>query len=225
MFLSNPVKSFLAIAIGLLVSPGCSFWQQDENRTASFVPETKSSIPFSTKEPEVYQAEIVITSGQTVTKMLVTRNGSRRRIDYDYGEANQRTILQTDKEYLIYYAAKSYSENSSSGGRALTETRISEVTAGLLNQRTDAKFEELETENNLAKYRVRFGESNAAEAIVYFDKTLEMPVKQEFFSLAGEERILQYIVEFKNIQLETDESLFQIPAGFRKVRQAVGLLQ
>jgi hypothetical protein len=215
MFLSNPAKSFCALSLLLIVFAGCRFWQDNSNTNVR--PVSNSHFPFSTKEPENFQAEIVVISNGSERKMRLARKGEKRLTDYNFDDENQKSFLQADKDYLISNRKRIYSEVLPGQQATASETAQSDLTSQLLNLKNYATFEELGRENNLLKYRARLNESVATEIIVYVDEAVGIPVKQEFFSINGEQRILQYTVEMRNFKLEADENLFKIPTGFKKV--------
>lgn len=217
MFLSNPAKFFLASILLLFVLAGCRLWQNNQNTGVPPIAETKDEFPFSTKEPEIFQAEIIVTSGETERKTFIARNGERRRIDYNFGQENQHSVLQTDKEYVVSNRKKIYAEILPRSPLSANQAPQNDLTSELLNRRDYAKFEKLGREGNLTRYRVRINESDASEILIYVDETIGIPVKQEFFSVNGEQKTLQYSVELKNFSLETGEELFAFPAGFRHV--------
>ena len=160
MFLSNPAKSFLAYILLLFATAGCGFLQTNENKPVPLVPETKSRLPFATKEPENFQCEMVVTAGDVTRRTLLARKGGRRRVDFDVGEKKQHGILQTDKEYLIRFDQEIYAENVSKGGTA--DARFSELTSELLNRGDHAEFEEMGREKSVVKYKVRFDGGEAS---------------------------------------------------------------
>lgn len=217
MFLSNPAKSFPAYILLLLATTGCGFLQTSENKQPTQLPVIKSRVPFATKEPENFQCEIVVTTGETTRRTRLARIGSRRRIDFDFGERNQRAVLNNDKEYLIGADDKIYAEKTAKVGAASTDAQFSELTSELLNRGERAQFEEIGREQSIIRYKVRLEDGKSNEIIIYFDELIGMPVKQEFFALNGEERTLQYAVELLNFRTDVDESLFAIPAEFQKV--------
>ncbi|MEO7673067.1 MAG: hypothetical protein ABIU09_03195 [Pyrinomonadaceae bacterium] len=195
---------------------GCGFLQTSENKPVPLVPEAKSGFPFSTSEPENFQCEMVVTSGGVTRRTLVARQGNLRRVDFEAGEKGQRAILQTDKEYLIAFDRKIFAEKAVTGA-ASADRQYSELTSELLNRGEHAVFEEIGREASVVKYKLTFDGGDATEIIVHFDEAIGMPVKQEFFSLDGNERTLQYSVEILGFRTDVDEGLFAIPAGFRKV--------
>ena len=215
MFLSNPAKSLLACILLLFFIAGCGFLQSGENKPVPLVPETKNRFPFKTKEPEDYQCEIVVTAGEATRRTILARKSGRRRVDFDVGEKNQRSVLQTDKEYLIAFDKKIFAENTVKTG--VGDSQFTELTSELLNRGEHAEFEEIGREKSVVRYRVILEAGDSNEIIVHFDEAIGMLVKQEFFAINGAAKTLQYAVEITNFRTDVDESLFAIPAGFRKV--------
>jgi hypothetical protein len=220
MFSSNLTKFFAVFTLSLTLFSGCRFWTKTDNANLSSTPavsdELKTEIPFSTKEPERFQAEIVVTTNETERKTFLARNGSARRYDFNFGAKNQLTNLQTDKNYLILPEKKIYAETSGAQTTG-TDDWADFLTTEWLNQKTETSFEKLKTTENLTQYRVNLGGGNSSEIYVYVDETLGLPVKQEFYAIGGEQKTLVYSFELKNLKLETDENLFSVPADFKKV--------
>ena len=78
-------------------------------------------------------------------------------------------------------------------------------------------------DDGLTKYRVKFGDSDAAEAIVYVDEATGLVMKQEFFSLRGQtdtSRTPSFIFELRGLKTDVDDSLFAIPADYKKLAWA-----
>lgn len=216
MFLSNPAKFFCLSAYLTLIFTGCFAQHKAESNTAPLISEALSDIPFSAKEPEIYQAEIVIHSNGIERKMFTARSGNLRRSDFNLGEPNQFSILRTDKNYLISLNKKTFAENTAGGPSASLGGPFDEFTSTLLYSRSHTDFTFLGREDGLEKYSVRLDGSDSAEAVVFVDEAASFPVRQEFSTLRGDERILQYTVEVRNLKLETGPGTFEIPAGFRQ---------
>ena len=222
MFSFDFIKIFLFLAIGSSLVASCGVAQKSGEDTPAPTPfvseELKSEIPFATKEPEVFQAEIVVsTDGLETRKNKIARNAGKHRFDFNFGAKNQVSVLRIDKNYLISPDKKIYAEISD-GENAFSPTISTDfLTSRLLYEKTEASFERLETENNLTKYRVRFRTADFSESMIYIDETLGFPVRQEFYSISGEQKILRYAVELKNLKLEASDELFSIPKDFRRV--------
>lgn len=220
MFSLNAAKFFAALALVSLFFAGCGFWQKNTNANSSPTPQIaedlKSAIPFSAKEPEQFQAEIVVTANDTTRTTFIARNGANRRSDFNFGAKNQLTNLQTDKNYLLLPIKKIYAETAAVNN-ATTDDWTNFLTTEWLSQKTDASFEKFETTENITKYRIKLGDGAASEILIYVEENSGLPVKQEFYSGSGDQKVLTYRVELKILKLQTDANLFAVPTDFRKV--------
>lgn len=212
MFLSTPAKIFHAVWFLSVVFAGCGVWRGNENSAITFASPPKSEYPFPTNEPELFQADIVIRAGETERRMFIARIGEKRRIDYDVGTENHRAVLMTDKEYLLYFKRKVYTERPTSPDAA---SLFEPLTAHLLNTRGYADFEEIKRSGSMVEFRARLNESAASEVVISLDETIGLPMKQEFYSMDGGGRVLRYSVELQGFRTEVDPGLFQIPSGLR----------
>ncbi|MBA2606684.1 MAG: hypothetical protein H0U96_07435 [Acidobacteria bacterium] len=230
MFSSNVVKIGFVVILFALLCNACSFWQSADNENTSTAPvpvvdaEVKSEIPFSTKEPDVYQAEIVVATGASEEKMFAARNGNYRRYDFTFSDNSPISLVHdaVGGKQFINHQKKIYAEDNFSGQVALAspaENWDDFLTADLLNQKSNVKFEKIDAENNLTKYRIVSNETNAAgsETIISIDEKLGFPVKSEFYGFEGDQKILKFSVEMKNVKLLVEDSVFQIPVDYRKV--------
>lgn len=218
----NFIKFFAFFAFALVICSACRFWQKAAGEIPSPTPFTAeeliSEIPFSTKEPEVFQLEIVITANGAENRIFASRNGANRRFDYDAGGKNQVSAVRADKNYLLLQGKKIYTEEASENFSG-AENRTDFLTTEWLSGKADAKFFKLGAENNLVKYRVVFGEAeNAkAESLIFIDEAAGLPVRQEFYTVQGEQKTLTMTVELKNLKLEAASDLFVVPADYRRV--------
>lgn len=218
MFSSNSAKIFFVFA--LLFCQACGVWrgQTDQAPTpAPFVAEdVKSPIPFSTKEPNVYQTEIVVTANGVEDVTFTARNETDRLTVYNFQTESETAVLKLgeNQTFLIAPQRKIYALEEFGDG---IEAANDFLTAELLNRKTDARFETLGAENNLARYLVSFEDARNSEIIVSVDERIGLPVKQEFYSIGGGQKILTYAVELRNFNSQTDAKFFEIPKDYRKV--------
>ncbi len=213
MFLSTPAKIFHVICFSSIIFAGCSLWRSSENSTAGFASEPKSEHPFSAREPEVFQAELVVRTGEVERRTLIARNGGMRRTDIDVGTDNHRAVLVTDKEYLLYFKRKTFEEHTlSSNAAAVYEP----LTAHMINARDYSSFREVKRDGSVIEFSARVNGSENSEVLIYFDEKIGMAVKQEFYSIEGDNRTLQYAVELKDFRTDVDPELFKIPGNFRR---------
>ena len=229
MFSSNPLKLFHLFILFLLCFSACQFWGKSaETPTPTPTPfvasEIPSDIPFSTKEPEIYQAEIInasFSNGEKVERKTFTaRNGAKYLTTFNLGEKYQVSQLQIEgKTFLIHPDKKVYTENAiNQTNSAYTGETLSDfLTIEWLNQKTSAVFENQGEENGLTKYLVRLGDTPNSETLIFVNESFKIPVKQEFFSVSGDQKTLMFSTEITNIRLVTEENLFEIPRDFRKI--------
>ncbi|MBA3334890.1 MAG: hypothetical protein WKF90_02350 [Pyrinomonadaceae bacterium] len=230
MFSSNKFKINFVVILFALLCNACGFWRSADNQNSSTAPtpsgaaEVKSEIPFSTKEPDIYQADIIVTTGVLEEKMFTARNGNYRRYDFTSANNSLISLIQNaggDKR-LVNYQKKIYTEDKLSENFIVAppaESWNEFLTADLLNQKKNVSFEKIDTENNLTKYRIVSNETNAAasETTISIDEELGFPVKSDFYAIEGGEKILKFSVEMKNIKLQIEDKVFQIPEGYQKV--------
>lgn len=211
----------------LLFCASCGFWRSAEN-TNSNAPaisdEAKSDIPFESKEPETFQTEIVITNflnDEKTEKIYFTaRTGNKTLTVFNRGAERENSVLNDGaKTYFINNETKTFRENQTvSNGVATSDETLEFLTTEWLNRKTAASFEKLETENNLTNYRVRLNDAAASEIILTFDETLKLPVKQEFYRILNDRKILTMTIELRNFQTSADEKLFVLPQDYKNVK-------
>jgi hypothetical protein len=227
MLLPKSIK--ISIVFTVLFCQACGFRQSSESRNANALPapfiaqELKSDVPFSSKEPDVYQTEIVLTnySGgeKSERRSFTARNGAKLRSDYE----NKISFLQPNEneKFLIHHDKKIYVDSQpNSGATNETGDAIKDfLTIEWLNEKRGAAFENLGKENGLTKYlaRLRDVPNINSEILIYIDENLKIPVKQEFYTINGEQKILIFSMELQNLKLETDDKLFELPKDYRKV--------
>jgi hypothetical protein len=213
------------------------------SNTAGGTDETATTPPFSTREPERYQWRRVITglvmmeksaAGEPAVKqeVFMARQGDKRREDYEILRGVKLTVLRLPEgSYTLYPAKKIYAEMGAGGGGAQGDggrTVPPDFSADkLVNaSRVGARYEKLGTEDvdgrATTKYRVTTKGAQgggASETIIWIDESLGMPIKSESTTKSEATGESKYTVEYKDIKLEADESLFVLPKDYRKVSQ------
>ncbi|HTK36911.1 MAG TPA: hypothetical protein VL325_00335 [Pyrinomonadaceae bacterium] len=213
MRLSNPRKFFPVIAAFLLFLPVCRFWQ-GADQPAPLTGEAANELPFSTKTPDIFQTRAVVTAGAITQRYFIARAGDCWRIDYSVGEPDESSIIYNGGEYYVSFPKKVYAEKALTKGETAAPD---DIMSDLLYHKPYADFEKIGRENSITTYRVKFGDTASSEALVYVNEDAGMPVKQEFYSINGDERRLEYAVEFQDLKFTAEDDLFKIPDGFKKV--------
>lgn len=216
MRLSNPARIVYATSILSLFFVGCGLWRGDGSSPAFNALPPKRTLPFSTREPEKFQAEIVVRTGDVERRTLIARNGDMRRLDFDPETDSHRALLISGKaEYVLDLKRSTYTERELVRGQDMDN----EVLSHLLDLRDYTEFEEIGREGSTVHFRARMNEGTSSEVIIHFDEAKQLPVKQEFYSIDGEQRMLRYAVELRDFKTEFDQSVFQVPAKLRRVER------
>lgn len=201
----------------------CKFWQSnDKPKTAKDLElaELSNSIPFASKEPTIFQTEILVSyfinGEKSQRKYFTARNYEKRLITFDFGETNAVSKLQTTdgKIFVINHEEKTFSENSVRKS-VLESLEIDNfLTTKWLNEKANASFQNLGMENNLMKFLVKL---ESSEVVIFVDEKIIMPVKQEFYSVTDGQKSLTLSIELKNFKTEAEDKLFEVPMDFQKI--------
>ena len=175
--------------------------------------------PFSTKEPERYQARRVVTMGEAVvSESFMARDGERRREEYEQGEGVRVVNLDVPEgSFVLLPAKKLYADLRVATGSAEVPPDFSPEK--LLNEsRPETVYERLGEESldgrQTVKYRVtvRDPDRSPVESVVWVDERLGMPVKSETTSFG--QRIT---IEMRDVKETVDAGLLELPADYKKV--------
>lgn len=224
MHRSHPIQLFFAIFLTAAVSSGCGFWRSgpgEQPANLSVADNFKTEVPFETKEPDVFQAEFVMTlyaAGTGSERVIqVARNGAKIRYDYP----TKLSFLQMSESefFLINPEKKIYAKSPPGGAGGANDSFREFLTTKWLNEKRGGRFENLGPAEGLTRYRFIPDGAGAekTEIIIYFDENLKIPVKQEFYSVSGEQKNLVSATEIRNLKLAADDSLFILPDDFTEV--------
>lgn len=227
MFSSNTYKVLFLLFIAILLTASCKFWQSnsEKNNFQTSDSEIQTNIPFSNKEPEIFQAEFIISSfvngKKTEQKNFVAKKGGRFLATYRMKSSNKISYLfiSEDKTYYINHDKKTFQKRGfSASNKDLPQISWRDfLTTKWLNEKTSSKFEKVESEDNLTKYLVKMDGSENSEVLVFIDEKIPFPVKQEFYSISNGEKVLTTLVEVKNYKTEVEDSLFKVPKDYKEI--------
>jgi hypothetical protein len=179
----------------------------------------KQGVPFSTKEPEVFQADFVITAGGIEKRWFVAKKGDRCRTDSYSDGRLLRTELIKDKIYDIDHLRRIYAERKvvPVGSK---ESPFSSLNDDFFKSKEYREFEEVGRENGTVKYRVRTPEKPGSDVLLTIDETTGLIIREEFSSTlgAGANRDPAVVIyELRNLKTEVDDSVFSLPADYKQV--------
>jgi hypothetical protein len=209
MFLSNLRFCLVLTAAAAAFFSACGGSQGNAN--AGFTPATaeKGEYPFSVREPEAYRAEVVITTGETEERYFIARKGDRWRRDHYRAGRPAITELGAGAAYVLDHRTRTYSQEPVAG-----ETIGPDPAAlAFFRGKKYYDFDEVSREAGVIRYKVRKGENLADDILISIDEASGMIIRQEFTSVSGE----SFLYELHDLSLEVDDSVFALPAGYRKV--------
>jgi hypothetical protein len=179
--------------------------------------------PFSTKEPDRYQATRVITTGEGAATQTYTiaRDGENRREETNNGAVY---LESRTGSFLLYPAGKLYADLNADSGETVDAQRNGDFSPDRLLHETssEARYQLLGSESlagrKTTKYKVApadwHGESTVG--LIWVDDELGMPIKSEMVS-TNSEAPLKVTMELREIRLDVDPRLFELPADYTKV--------
>lgn len=247
-------RSFFAILLGISIIGGAigtykwARWRRNEAQKAAIpspanTTEFRSVPPFSTKEPERYQATRLITSveyttasGQspvtTISKTLIAREGNKRREEYESGSEKALVYLETSEVHLILspanklYADLNAAESNPEAGSAVPPGTPDFSPERLLNETPAlARYENLGgeriNERKTTKYRVTSKDANggtgaASVTLIWIDDALGLPIRSETSS-TGSEHPATLTMELRELKETVDSRIFELPKDYKKV--------
>lgn len=217
MLLSNSRKSLLLLGFCVVLAFACRSPQTEGNAVPVAAPTPESEFPFQTKEPEVYQADIVITDGSGIEeKYSVARSGSRWRFDTYRNGLPWMTEIGGDGLVSIDHSRRVVS--TVAAGTTLAEGTFNDLTSNYFKGKGYRDFVEAGRENDIIKYRVKDPRSQNDDIFVSVDTKLGLVVRQEFISRdAGGAVIASFVYELRNIKTAVDDGVFGVPSDYRKV--------
>lgn len=218
MLRSYLIKILAVVAISSAVLAGCARERSIETGERPAFDPAPNRIPFSTREPDNFQAELVVTADESVRTTFFARSGEKRRVEFDFGKRSRIARIVNGKTYLVLPERSKFAELSV--GAFSTDELSAFLTTRWLSESPDTTFEKLETVEGLTRYRAKFGESQLAEAVISVDDRNGMPVRQEFYSITDGTPTLTMTVEMRNFKLGADDSLFDVPNGFARVESS-----
>ncbi|MGB4988593.1 MAG: hypothetical protein WBO10_05095 [Pyrinomonadaceae bacterium] len=206
----------------------CGSSQTTENTNVPLLPQTASKFPFPTREPEVYQGDLFVGNGADEQRYFVARKGENWRYDIYRGDAPAITQLRSGQIYMIDHAKKTYFVETPAKPDDFGFSHFNQLSWGFFRGANYLEFEEIGRENGIIKYKASMSKASKDEVVVSIDEASGVMVKQEILGLkadGNETPATNYIYEVRNLKLDVDDSVFELPSGYRKVSRDEGRRQ
>lgn len=172
--------------------------------------------PFSTIEPERYQAIRTITfrAASQKRQISIARDGPKRRQEYDISGKKIIYLELPEGRYILLPGERLFADlKSEPFAQALEPASPSYIQPGTEN-RYERLGPEQVGERATMKYSVRSKiEDDGFETLIWVDEALGIPIKSEMRA----SEVVEVLMELTNISLTVDESAFEIPGDFKLV--------
>lgn len=221
MLLSNHKLSLIVITLSILVIQACGGSQTISNK--AFAPPEGKRFPFPTKEPEVYQGDFVVGTiggdGTSEQQYFVARDGEDWRFDIKRDGAPWISQLSSGgKVYFVDHERRVYSTLPSSQEQEFDGGYFNSLTWGFFRGANYIEYEEVERGGGVVKYKARMLKNSKSDVTVTIDERSGIMIRQEIADKpVGNETPATYFYEVRNLKLETDDSIFDLPSGYSRV--------
>jgi hypothetical protein len=243
MRVRHVIAHFLLLTFVLAVA-SCKRESVSNNNATANAPantsgETSTTPPFSTKEPERYQATVVVSTtlgsqtggAPSVSREIFrARDGERQRDEYELMPGLKLVRLQLPGGNFVLYPAKKLYAEETTGAEAKDASKSAPTgltPESLMNSSLGgARYEKLGTEaiggRNTTKYRAtvtgKTGEAKnvTTETLFWVDEALGMVIKSETTSTGEGASASKYTMEVRDLKTDVDAALFEVPKDYKK---------
>jgi hypothetical protein len=219
MFLSNPRKSCLLVIAVVTFFQACGPSQTYEKNPILPRDEATKRSPFPTTQPEIYQCDFVVGNRLNEGRNFVARKMDKWRFDHKIGEDGPATtLLRSDRVYSIDHRKKTY-EILSAEGKDFDIAYFNTLTWGFFYGANYLEFEEIERGDGRTKYKAKTYKGTKSDVFVTIDDATGIMVRQELPGKKDESENgspVDYIYEARNLKLDVDDSVFELPAGYKR---------
>ncbi|HKY06054.1 MAG TPA: hypothetical protein VJQ56_14255 [Blastocatellia bacterium] len=207
------------------------------NSNASATPASATS-PLGQREPENYSATITVSGtgqasnrqGSGTLQIDFARRGTDRRWTLNLpAPVGQVTYLEKGNlKYLIIPARNQYVEirPEALGAEQLPSLMTPSTMIDALKARTDYENQGTETVNGRTAVKYRFAGAKdtgtkagtvAADSFVYVDEATGLPLRSQINAQASSGATAQVVTETRDINLNPDPTLFELPTSMKQV--------
>ena len=216
MFLSNSRNYFIFAGLLAFLLQACGSAATSENKPVEIKIETKNEFPFPVKEPEVYQAEMVVTSSGVESRWFIARDREKSRFDTFVGDVPGSSKIRNDKLYIVDHQKRTYAVMDSEAGSAATGS--DEIAVSFFRAKEYREFEDLGLDGKFRKFKVKETSGAKGSILIYIDEASGMMVKQEFLGVQDASGLqVKVTCELRDLKFEVNDAVFSIPAGYKLV--------
>ena len=219
MFLSKSRRALLFPAVFALLVQGCGSSAPIRNSAASPAGRRTASKPFPTKEPAVFQGDLIVSNGTNEERYFVARDNDKWRFDTYRDGSPSLTQLRSDKVYTIDHAKKAYAVETYADLKDFDTSYFNALSWYFFRGANYIDFTEVGRDGTLVRYKARMLKDSKNDVSITIDESTGIMVRQEITSQKERDADgapVVYVFEVRDLKLETDDSLFEIPSGYRR---------
>lgn len=218
MFLSNARRSILALALAAALLTACGSKPSSIGGGISAADKSSERFPFPTKEPQEYQGKFVVGDGTSEQQYFVARNADKWRFDIIQNNSPRTTQLRSDKVYLIDHGNRSYAVEAFADLEDFDTSYFNSLTWGFFRGANYIEYEETARNGDLVSYKAKTLKDRKNDVLITVDTKTGIMTRQEITSDKDRDAQgapIRYVYEVRDLKLEADSTLFEIPSGYR----------
>lgn len=219
MFLSKSRRTLLFPAIFALLVQGCGSNAPTRNNTASPAGPRNASKPFPTKEPTVFQGDLIVSNGTNEERYFVARDNDNWRFDTYRDGLPSLTQLRSDKVYTIDHSRRAYAVEVYADLKDFDTSYFNALSWYFFRGANYIDFTEAGRDGTLVRYKARMLKDSKNDVSITIDETTGIMVRQEITSQKernAEGAPVVYVFEVRDLNLDVDDSVFEIPSGYSR---------
>jgi hypothetical protein len=226
MFLSKSQQTLLFAAIFALLLQGCGSYAPTLNKDTPRAGPRSGSAPFPTREPTVFQGDLIVSNGTTEERYFVARKDDKWRFDTYRDGATALTQLRSDKVYTIDHAKKAYAVEAYADLKDFDTGYFNALSWHFFRGANYIDHNEIGRDGTLVRYKARMLKDSKNDVVVTIDEATGVMVRQEITSQKERnerDEPVVYVFEVRGLKLEVDDEVFEIPAGYRRTANLEGI--
>ena len=219
MFLSKPSRTLLFPAVFALLVQGCGSPATNSKKDSATPSVRTGNKPFPTKEPTVFQGDLIVSNGTNEERYFVARDNDNWRFDTYRDGSPSLTQLRSDKVYTIDHAKEAYAVETYADLKDFDTGYFNALSWYFFRGANYIDFTEAGRDGTLVKYKARMLKDSKNDVSITIDESTGIMVRQEITSQKernAEGAPVVYVFEVRDLKLAVDDSVFEIPSGYRR---------
>ena len=109
-------------------------------------------------------------------------------------------------------------QTSANEAPTVDQNLVNDLTYNFFNGKEHREFEEIGRDARVVRYKLKETSDSKQNVLIAVDSQSGMVIRQEFTEIGpGTGEPVSFVYEIRNLKSDVDDSLFEFPAGYRKV--------